>query len=41
MQYITIIKQYLEISAIWPHCLNDPKRLQMSVKYLNIQFPVG
>ena len=41
MQYITIIKQYLEISEIWPDWLNDPKHLQMTVKYLNIQFPLG
>jgi len=33
-------KEYLEIAATSPRCLNGPIRLHMTVKYFNFQFTV-
>jgi len=34
------IKQYLDIDAIWPHCLSGPIMLQITVRYFNFLFIV-
>jgi len=31
------IKKYLEIAAIWPHCLSGRMTLQITAKYFNLQ----
>jgi len=36
----TIIKQYLEVAAIWPHCLSGPIILQITAKYFNLEITV-